>query len=218
MSSTDVTIHIHEGYDWASTRKAIEAEAKVVRLRLAKIKQLLERGQTADASAADASVLMFGSIQLGLPPGASELPAPDLLAAIDVELAEPAADDDASSWQSLENQPATRKPTRVGKARRRLTRSPALAIEVNLRKVGATFDTYPTKSQLASRVRVDVATFEIIDNIRTSTWRKFLTELRASDGGVVRASEASMVRFELNKVRPVGRAADSQEEIVMKVR
>lgn len=218
MSSTDVTIHIHEGYDWASTRKAIEAEAKVVRLRLAKIKQLLERGQTADASASDASVLMFGSIQLGLPPGASELPAPDLLAAIDVELAEPAADDDASSWQSLENQPATRKPTRVGKARRRLTRSPALAIEVNLRKVGATFDTYPTKSQLASRVRVDVATFEIIDNIRTSTWRKFLTELRASDGGVVRASEASMVRFELNKVRPVGRAADSQEEIVMKVR
>ncbi|KAK4698881.1 autophagy-related protein 2, partial [Phenoliferia sp. Uapishka_3] len=219
LTNCDVKIHIHEGYDWAATRKAIEAEAKAVRRRLEKIRQLLANGQTADASVEEASVLMFGSVQLGLPPGASELATPALLAAIDEELAEKTeVASTVGSWQSLPDQPSKSKPTLVGKARKRLTRSPAFAIEVNLRGVGANFDTYPSASQLASRIRVDVSTFEIIDNIRTSTWRKFLTELRASDGGVVRASGASMVRFELNKVRPVGRTASSQDEITMKIK
>lgn len=212
-------IHIHDGYDWFSTRKAIEEEAKAVRRRLEKIRQLLASGQAPDASADEGSVLMFGSVQLGLPPGASELPTGQLLAAINEELDDQSdAASDASSWQPLPGQQASRKPTLVGKARKRLTRSRAFAIEVNLVGVNASFDSYPSTNQLASRLRADVSTFEIIDNIRTSTWRKFLTELRASDGGVVRDSGASMVRFEYSKVRPVGRTASAQEEIVMKVR
>ncbi|KAL8277733.1 hypothetical protein RQP46_009855 [Phenoliferia psychrophenolica] len=226
LSSCDFSIHIHEGYDWASTRKAIAAEAKAVRRRLEKIRQLLAAGQTADASAAESSVLLFGSVQLGLPPGSADLPTPALLAAIDEELNLDDADDartevaqsDVGSWQSLPGQPSSRKPTLVGKTRKRLTRSPNFAIEVNLRDVAASFDTFDETSQLASRVRFDVNQFEIIDNIRTSTWRKFLTELRASDGGVVRASGASMVRFELNKLRPIGRDPMSQEEIAMKIK
>ncbi|KAM0747389.1 hypothetical protein T439DRAFT_100263 [Meredithblackwellia eburnea MCA 4105] len=224
LNGLDATIHIHEGYDWASTRKAIETEAKAVRRRLEKIRQLLADGQTADASAEEASVLVFGSIQLGLPPGASELPTPDLLAAINEELLEDDKTEIASaagSWQSLPGQTGSgpkAKPTLVGKARKRLTRSSSFAIEVNLRGVDATFDTYPLTHQVASKIRVDVSTFEIIDNIRTSTWRKFLTELRASDGGVVRASGASMVRFELSKVRAPEKVEGNQEEIVMKIK
>lgn len=219
LTNCDVTVHVHEGYDWSSTRKAIEEEAKAVRRRLEKIRQLLADGQAPDSSADEASVLMFGSVQLGLPPGASEMPRGQLLAAINEELDDHTGTDagsTVSSWQTFTGQQApTRKATLVGKARKRLTRSKSFAIEVNLRGVNATFDSHPLPSQTASKVRVDVTSFDIIDNIRTSTWKKFLTELRPSDGGVVRSSGTSMVRFELSKIRSAERTA--QEELVMKV-
>lgn len=220
VKGCNVTIHIHEGFDWYTTRKAIQDEAKAVRRRLEKIRQLLASGQAADASAEDASVLMFGSVQLGLPPGASELPAGQLLAAINEELDEGHdAESNAESWQSLPGQPSTRRQTSVGRGRKRLTRSSAFAIEVNLSDIVASFETFPPDSQTASKLKAEVMTLDIIDNIRTSTWRKFLTELRPSDGGVVRASGASMIRIELGKVRPDGRAAQNlQEEILLKVR
>ncbi|GAA5882896.1 hypothetical protein JCM1840_000742, partial [Sporobolomyces johnsonii] len=234
VTNSDLTIHLHEGYDWFTTRKAIEDEAKAVRRRLEKIRQLLASGQVPDASAENASVLMFGSHLLGLPPGASELPPKDLLAAINEELDDEANDEgDAastvSSWQTLPGGAAsTRRPAAavVGKARKRLTRSKAFAIELNVRGLNASYDAYSSSSsssaaaasQLASKIQVEVSSFDIIDNIKTSTWRKFLTELRPSDGGVVRASGAPMARFELKTIKPVGRVASAQEEIVLKIK
>ncbi|GAA5949417.1 hypothetical protein JCM21900_004056 [Sporobolomyces salmonicolor] len=246
LTRSDLTIHLHEGYDWFTTRKTIEEEAKAVRRRLEKIRQLLASGQVPDASAENASVLMFGSHLLGLPPGASELPPKDLLAAINEELDDAMnGEDDAvstvSSWQTLPGRAgggasspsSTRRPAAVvvGKARRRLTRSKAFAIELNVRGLDASYDAYsplssPSSSasaaaaatQLASKVQAEVSSFDIIDNIKTSTWRKFLTELRPSDGGVVRASGAPMARFELKTVKPVGSIASAQEEIVMKIK
>ena len=243
LARCDVTIHIHEGYDWATTRSAIAAEAKAVRRRLEKIKQLLADGQTPDASAEQASVLLFGSVALGLPPGASELPGPQLLAAINDELERDEAEvetvvgtdipDDttsvAESWQTLPAQarnslapsrPAasTKRGATSAKARRRLTRARSSAIEVVLNGIAASFDAFPPESERSSRLKVAVATFEILDHVRTSTWRKFLTELRASDGGVVRASGAPMVRLELDKVWPAHRTADAQEELVIKLK
>lgn len=234
-----MTAHLHEGYDWASTRRAIEDEAKAVRRRLEKIRQLLSTGQVPDASAENASVLMFGSLQLGLPPGASELPPQELLAAINDELDDDSRSDvvstAASSWQTFPaGESSTRRslaPAVVGKARKRLTRSKAFAIEINLRGLGASFDAYPSSpaslaasvsagatEQLASKIQGEVAQFDIIDNIKTSTWRKFLTELRPNDGGVVRPTGAPMAKVEVSTVRPIGRVADAQEEILMKVR
>ncbi|GAA5851925.1 hypothetical protein JCM8547_000101 [Rhodosporidiobolus lusitaniae] len=231
LSNTDVTIHLHEGYDWFTTRKAIEEEAKAVRRRLEKIRQLLSTGQMPDSSAeTKASVLMFGSVQLGLPPGASELPPKDLLAAINEELDDNSdAVSTTSSWQTFGGAPpASSTPRRpapavVGKARKKLTRSRTFAIEINLRNLSASYDTYPSlpssfnpsqslytsmllpssRSQLASKLAANVGAFEIIDNIKTSTWRKFLTELRPSDGGVVRATGAPMAKLEMSTVRPI---------------
>lgn len=223
LTNLNVEVHIHEGYDWFATRKAIEEEAKAVRRRLEKIRQLLASGQAPDASADEASVLMFGSVQLGLPPGASELPRNQLLAAINEELDDGQTDAEStvSSWQTLAGQagqqPTPRQAALVGKARKRLTRSKAFAIQVKLSGVSAAFDTHPSASQVASKIRADLDSFEIVDNVRTSTWKKFLTELRPSDGGVVRSSGASMVRFELSKLRSAERPSSGQEEIAMKV-
>ena len=221
LSSCDITIHLHEGYDWLSTRKAIEEEAKSVRRRLERIRQFLSSGQAPDASADEASTMMFGSIQLGLPPGAADLPPAQLLAAINEELNDASETvSNASSWQPLSAQSSpSRKSTTtaVTKKRRKLTRSRSYAIEINLRGIEASYDTYPEGKQLASRTRVDFESFDIIDNIRSSTWRKFLTELRASDGGVARSSGASMVRFEMRSVRPTGKTPEQSDEILFKV-
>lgn len=209
-----------------------------MRRRLEKIRQLLADGQTPDATAEHASVLMFGSHQLGLPPGANEMTPKDLLAAIDEELDQEERDEiastAASSWQtfpaggSRTNPAPARRPKAavVGKGRKRLTRSKAFAIEINVRGVDASFDSYsptalPSKSsvtsQPGSKVKVDVSSFEILDNIKTSTWRKFLTEMRPSDGGLVRASGSPMAKLEINTMRPVARVDSAQEEINMKV-
>lgn len=56
-------ILLHDGYDWASTRQAIETETQAVRQRLDKIRQLLAAGQTPDPSMERASVL-FNSVYI----------------------------------------------------------------------------------------------------------------------------------------------------------
>ncbi|BGP04050.1 Autophagy-related protein 2 [Rhodotorula toruloides ATCC 204091] len=239
LINSDISICLHEGYDWAATRKAIEEEAKAVRRRLEKIRQLLASGQAADASAETASVLMFGSVQLGLPPGASELPAKELLAAINEELDDSPNSDAvstaASSWQSFPGgtPPTTARPPApavVGKLRKRLTRSKAFAIEINLRDLNANFDSYSTSLSieaskllgvdpaLSSKTQADVGDLEIIDNIKTSTWRKFLTELRPSEGGVMRPTGGRMARLELRAVKPVGKLPQAHDELVAKLR
>lgn len=238
ISDTDISIHLYEGYDWINTRRAIEEESKAVRRRLEKIRQLLADGQTPDATAENASVLMFGSHQLGLPPGANEMAPKDLIAAIDEELEQGARDEDtvstaASSWQTFpaggarSNSAPLKKsgPAVVGRSRKRLTRSKAFAIEVNVRGLNANFDSYSTSSssppsstsQIASKMKVEVSSFDIIDNIKTSTWRKFLTEMRPSDGGLVRASGTPMAKFEIQTAKPAGRVNSAQEEISLKV-
>ncbi|GAA6002021.1 Atg2p [Rhodotorula paludigena] len=241
LRNADVSVHLHEGYDWSATRKAIEEEAKAVRRRLEKIRQLLASGQAPDATAENASVLMFGSVQLGLPPGTSELPPKELLAAINEEL-DDTPDSDvvstaASSWSTVPGGGGKAKSTRasapavVGKSRKRLTRSKAFAIEVNLRGLDASFDAYSTdaslaasittasgREQLASRIKADVAALDIIDNIKTSTWHKFLTELRPNDGGTVRPTGAPMAKVEMSSVKPIGRVAEAQEEVLLKIK
>lgn len=242
MTNADISVHLHEGYDWYTTRKAIEEESKAVRRRLEKIRQLLASGQTPDATAENASVLMFGSHQLGLPPGADEMAPKDLLAAIDEELERGGQDDDAasttaSSWQTfpggknstdIGNKKSTAATATVGRHRKRLTRSKAFAIEVNVRGLNTSFDSFSetplsVQSSLTplprpgSRIKVDVSSFDIIDNIKTSTWRKFLTEMRPSDGGLVRATGSPMARIELETMKPVEQVDTAQDEINLKV-
>lgn len=237
LTNVDISVHLHEGYDWYTTRKAIEEESKAVRRRLEKIRQLLASGQTPDATAENAGVLMFGSHQLGLPPGADEMAPKDLLAAIDEELERGGKDDDAasttaSSWQTFPggktttetgHKKSTAATATVGRNRKRLTRSKAFAIEVNVRGLNTSFDSFSesTSSESSPRpgstIKVDVSSFDIIDNIKTSTWRKFLTEMRPSDGGLVRATGSPMARVELETMKPIAQVDTAQEEINLKV-
>jgi autophagy-related protein 2 len=210
-------IFLYNGYDWARTRKAIEEGVKEIRKRLAKIKQLVANGHLEESSLDDTSVLLFNSIHIGLDDDDGALGEPAaLIAAIDRELKDD--DDETTSWQSLPTFSAGKQP-RAPPIRvhgKRLTRSRGPSIEFSLQGLRAEFDNFNHDSPLVSRTFVSVRDIEILDHIKTSTWKKFLTQLRSDSRGNVRETDSNMLRVELRSVRPV--PGNPAEEARMKVK
>ncbi len=210
------TVFLYDGYDWSRTRKTIEEGVKEMRKRLAKIRQLVANGHVEDSFLDDTSTLLFNSIHIGLDDdeGAFGEPAA-LIAAIDREL----KDDDieTTSWQSLPTFSTSKQP-RTALVRihgKRLTRSKGPSIEFCLQGLRAEFDKFYDDDSLVSRTLVTVRDVEILDHIKTSTWKKFLTPLKSDSKGNVRETDSDMLRVELRGVRPV--AGHSSEEARMKV-
>ena len=182
----------------------MEKEVKDMRKKLAKIRQLVATGQTPDPSVEETSAMLFNSIHIGLDQNFENLDPTALVAAIDDELNEKAETESHSSWQTfLPSSPGQhqRMPsTRIHG--RRLTRSKGPSIEIRLIGLDAEVDNYHPKDALVSRTLVVVKDAEILDHVKTSTWRKFLTELRSDSRGNIRETDSSMVRVELKNVRP----------------
>jgi len=225
VHNCSVGVFLHDGYDWQRTRKAIEDEIKAMRRRLEKIKQLLASGQKADASIEQANSLLFNSVYIGLPPEREDMDSAQLMAAIDEELLD-LGDETAteSSWQPLPKgnagYPSSLSHSAVKKSRmklhgKRLTRSKRGQLEFSLSGLKADIDIYAPDDETASRVHVTASSFEILDHIKTSTWKKFLTEMRSDSRGNVRETDADMVRLEIVNVRPNMPSTD--EEIRVRV-
>jgi autophagy-related protein 2 len=221
VHNASASILLHEGYDWIRTRKAIEEEIKAVRRRLAKIRQLLASGQKADESLEQASTgsTLFNSVYIGLDKDQDGLDdTAALMAAIDDELEEGTTQTDMntqSSWQTLPGAPGSspnpqpftstysadrKKASRLNG--KRLTRSKKAQIEINLVDIKADLDVFDKAADMASRVHATIGQLEILDHIKTSTWKKFLTEMKADARGNMRETDADMVRVELVAVRP----------------
>ena len=208
LHQVDVQAFLYDGYDWARTRKTIEDQVKLMRRRLAKIRQLLASGETQTPEVDQTSAVLFNSVYIGLDENAEDMEREELLAAIDGKLAEDFETASQSSWQSLPvapSQPAAPKLTRIPSAGRnkRLTRSRGPSIEFKFSSIDAEIDQYLPKESMASRTLVTVRDFEILDHIKTSTWRAFLTEMRSDSRGNVRESGSNMVRVELLDVKPI---------------
>ncbi|KAK8870012.1 hypothetical protein IAR55_000582 [Kwoniella newhampshirensis] len=238
VHNASIKILLHDGYDWSRTRKAIEDEIKAVRRRLERIRQLLASGQKADESIERAtSTVLFNSVYIGLEGKGGGMDSAALIAAIDEELDELGADTASqNSWQTLpaagpglghdrENQKPSSKKTRLkGK---RLTRSKKPQIEISLTGLRADVDLFPPElvdhdqvealSSTASRMNVTVREMEILDHIKTSTWKKFLTEMKADSRGNVRETDSDMVRIELVGVRLGGGGASEEMRLRAKI-
>lgn len=222
VAQCDVTVLLYDGYDWAGTRRAIEDEMRRIRRRLEKIRQLLAEGQTPDESIDDTSALLFNSVHLGLHEAPDELDPATLLVAIEEEL----GNDDAasvSSWQSLtpmdpsaRGKRAPQTPGQPRKGPRRLRRSAKPLIEIRLSGIALENDKLAPECAVASRILAEVRDLEILDHIKTSTWRKFLSSKRTDSQGNVRETGSSMARVELVMVRPV--PGHPSEEARLKVR
>lgn len=199
------TVFLYDGYDWARTRRIIEEEAKEMRRRLAKIRQLVASGQTPDPTVEETNTLLFNSVYIGLEHNLDELEPDALIAAIDEELNEDLETASQSSWQSLQHQTASpvSPTTRARRLKKNLGRSKGPSIEFRLQGVCAEVDNYRSHESLASRTLVTVTDVEILDHIKSSTWSKFLTSLHTDPRGNIRETGSNMVRVELQKVYPV---------------
>ena len=207
---------LYDGYDWAYTRKTIEDEVKEMRRRLTKIRQLVANGQTQDPSIEETSALLFNSVYIGLEQDVDGLEPGALIAAIDDELNE-VENESQSSWQSLRPPVAGKPQIRSARVRgKRLTRSRGPSIEFRLSGLDTEVDYYRPEEAFVSRTLATVRDLEILDHIKTSTWKKFLTELRSDSRGNVRETESNMLRVELRTVRPV--PSDPSEEARLRVR
>lgn len=197
----DVTFSLYDGYDWLSTRQSIEEEIKLMRRRLAKIKQLLAEGQNPDYSLEGTSTVLFNSVSIGLPDDPDDMESSALIAAINRELQD---DDNASesSWQSFAPPPnnTSRLPRLNGS---KLDRSRKPVIDFCLMGIHAEVDICDPTHDLLSKVLVAVKDIEILDHVKTSTWKKFLTELRVDFQGNIRQTDSDMVRAELRLIRSV---------------
>ena len=205
IHNANINLFLYDGYDWAKTRRTIEDEVKEMRKRLTKIRQLVANGQTQDPSIEETSALLFNSVYIGLEQNADDLEPGALIAAIDEELREDYETVSQSSWQSLRPSApgAGKSQPRSRTHGKRLTRSKGSRMEFRVFGAGVEFDQYLPEQFIVSRTFATVKDLEILDQIKTSTWDKFLTELRSDSRGDIRETDSNMVRIELRSIRPV---------------
>ncbi|KAI5124376.1 hypothetical protein M0805_008979 [Coniferiporia weirii] len=199
----NVYLLLYEGYDWERTRKAIQDEMKRVKRRLAKIRQLLANGQTYDPNVEDVNTVLFNSVYVGLDQDVEGLEREAFMAAIDEELDDGTDANSEGSWQSFKPN-TTPKPDlhKTISRTRKLSRSKAPSIEFSLNGMAVDFDQYLPGANLASRLLFTIKDLEILDHIKTSTWSKFLTEMRTDPRGNVRETDSNMARVELQMLLP----------------
>jgi autophagy-related protein 2 len=193
-----------------------------MRRKLLRIRQLVSTGEAPHEDIEDVHTTLFNSVYIGLPPEADDLEGDALLAAIDEQLEE--GDETASqgSWQTLEKlhipssiTGAVGRQQEAKPSAKRLARSKRPSIQFCFSGIEAEHDIYPADTEIASRLLVTAKNVEILDHIKTSTWRKFLTQMREDSRGNVRETDSNMLRIELVNVRPV--AGDPSEETRLRV-
>ena len=206
IRNCDITLLLYDGYDWPRTRQTIEEEVKEMRKRLAKIRQLVASGQTQEPIPDDTSALLFNSVYIGLHEDVDANEPDALIAAIDDELRDDFETGTQSSWQTVQQPGSSAAAAARGPSVRvhgkKLTRSRGPNMEICLSGLNAEVNNYGEDSVVVSRTFVTVRDLEILDHIKTSTWKKFLTALRSDSKGNIRETGANMARIELHSVRP----------------
>ncbi len=102
------------------------------------------------------------------------------------------------------------------RSRPKLSRTKSSKLDIKLEKVNLEFDVFPDDNLLAFRLLLLVRDIEILDNIKTSAWHKFLSHMRPDNNISPRESKSNTIRIELNSVRPI--PTDSSEELRLKVK
>ncbi|CAG8437791.1 15278_t:CDS:10 [Acaulospora morrowiae] len=98
----------------------------------------------------------------------------------------------------------------------KLRRSRSSKLEIQLNKVNMEFDMFPKDNLIAFRLLLLVRDLEILDNIKTSAWRKFLTHMRPDNDTSPRESKSNMLKVDLQSVRPL--PSDPVEELRLKAK
>ncbi|CAJ0907020.1 16048_t:CDS:10 [Entrophospora sp. SA101] len=87
--------------------------------------------------------------------------------------------------------------------KQRINSSRKSKLDIKLDKINLEFDIFPANDVIAFRLLLLVQDIEIIDNIKTSAWHKFLTQMHPDKDTKPRESKSNMIRFELNSIRSI---------------
>ncbi|CAO1624586.1 unnamed protein product [Sympodiomycopsis kandeliae] len=220
VDDCDLSLKLHAGYDWKVSRSEIEEEIKRVRKRLQKIKQLLAEGQKPDDSVEEAAQNLFESVHIAFDP---ETDATGALNALDDELGlQSETASSASTWQPLprgqhggQSQRGASSTGAFAASRKRtkLERSAHSQVDFVFKGIKVEFDSLVSDAPLNSHLGVTVRSVQILDNIKTSTWHAFLTEMISGDSRDPRHRRpgSNMVRIQLLNIRP--KKKEDREEL-----
>jgi len=212
---------MHDGYDWQRTRDALSQAVKKVEGRALEKRRRHERGLTFDESESDEESetydVLFNSIYITLPQNRD----PKQLSR-DINAQIKGYDDSMSetgSYATTTTATGSQFPGAKSGVTRPLTskfkRSSRSKLQLELRGVNVDFVLFELDGQeLQSSVDIKVKDFEIIDNVPTSTWRKFVTYMR--DAGV-RETGIPMAHIQVDTLRPVPELAATELALKVKI-
>lgn len=205
--------NLFDGYDWVRTRDVItkaveEVQAKATEQRRSRADGLDMYEEELEDEDAVIGDFLFNSIYIGIP---ANRDARDLTRAINQDL-----NDNATEAESVATTAFTTSTARAGGHRPnkklKLSRSKRHKITFELQGVDIDMIAFPPGSgETESSIDIRVKNLDVLDNVPTSTWKKFATY--DHDAGE-RELGSSMVHIEMLNVRPLPDLAAS--EIVMR--
>ena len=204
VSVRDVHViwHLYDGYDWENTRDVISKAVQEVETKAMERQGREQSSDVYEEEIEDEEAIgdfLFNSIYIGIP--ANRDPQ-ELARQINAELNDNATETESIATTAMTG--ATNRTVRphVRRSKRlRLNRSKHHKITFELQGINADIFSYPPEmSMTESSIDVRVGNLDIIDNVPTSTWRKFATYDR--DHGE-REMGTAMVHLEILNVKPV---------------
>ncbi|KAG0044590.1 autophagy- protein 2 [Gryganskiella cystojenkinii] len=109
-------------------------------------------------------------------------------------------------------------PTTDQRRRKKFERSKTPMLEFNADKIRIDFEDHIAGVETASHLSVRVKEFEIIDNLKTSLWHKFLSHQRPdANHATPRLTQSNMIRIDLDGVRPVVSASTVEYRLKVKI-
>lgn len=200
----NIRILLYSGYDWQATRSAIESETEVLRRRLRKLSHLISSGNVPPPELRRTNVELFNSVHIGIRDEEDYEDDDQLLAAIENELAD--LDSETASHTTFKphgsarsngSSPKTGSATKV-----KLRRSRRPQMEFSLRDVAICYSVDDPAADITGSLKMSMQRTEIIDHIKSSTWKKFMTEMHANGANGLGETEAKMLRVRVEWVNP----------------
>ncbi|TPX51151.1 hypothetical protein SeMB42_g02015 [Synchytrium endobioticum] len=195
VSDFDVCLRIHDGYDWPIVRNYVLEQEEVETRRQRERRKGKSRSRP-DADTRSESLdaaEMDDDLNSEYPPSerASRLQS---YSSIGESLL-----DDAESFRTHMSRQTSNEGISTESRTRSLLRSEPL-LDLRLVSIRLEYDVYPSTSQTSFHAVLTVRDFEVIDNIRTSRWRKFLGRSRG-EGADQWSTSVNMFRVDLMGVR-----------------
>ncbi|KAJ9105319.1 hypothetical protein QFC21_001687 [Naganishia friedmannii] len=203
-TAINIRILLHGGYDWETTRSAIESETDALRRRLRKLSQLISSGSAPAPELRRTHVELFNSIHIGNGDDEDYQDHDQLLAAINDELAD--LDSETASNTTYKTQPAGRLDdgsARQSKGRqKKLSRSRRPQMEMSLQDAAFRYTIEDPEADVVGSFKLTLQKAEIIDHIKSSTWKTFMTAMKKVSTRDILETEAKMLRIVVDWVNP----------------